>query len=845
MRNLRLSCAIVALISIPAAAFAQSTGSREFDEDIVVSAGSVARGINGVVIPDTQKTKAVLTSDFIQHQTAGQSINEIINQLPGVSFQNNDPYGSAGGTLNIRGFDGSRISQTFDGIPLNDTGNYAIYSNQQVDSELIDQVSVNLGSTDVDSPTASATGSTVNYTTRKPTEDFHIRSNISFGEYNYKRIFGVVDTGVFGPWGTSAWIAASHGTNDVPFNHYGKINKDQYNAKIYQPIGSSGDFVSVAAHYNENRNNFFGSIPLRTDRTQSPTNLAPRVVGTAATNRFPTTADERDYPVNAPCTTDAPQAGIADAPNTCGTSYDERFNPSNTANVRVNSRFSLSDKLVLTVDPFYQYTKANGGGSVNASESRTSAVTTGSAQNPAGLIGYIGGVPYAGGVDLNGDGDVLDRVTMLAPSTTVTNRFGVIANLRYEFSDTQTVRVNYTLDYGHHRQTGEIAPLNADGTPTEYFPIDNPISDSTGHLLQKRDRLSKAILNQVSGEYRGKFFDEKLTLTGGVRAPFFQRKLNNYCFATNATGFVDCFGQNAAANTAYATLHPNYAAPQKRDLKYNKILPSGGFVFNATSDISLYGSYSKSVQVPGTDNLYNSFWFPVGTDAAKPKPESTDNFDTGVRFKSGQIQASVAGWYTNFKNRLASSFDPIENVTVYRNLGTVHKYGVDVDLSYNPIQAITLRAFGSYLKSKILDDVQTGGTAAAPTFALTGGKRESGAPKFTLGANARGTLGPVELGVQYKRTGPRFINDQNLPVFQNNIVVYGAKTPSYNIVDFDVRVHVTPPEARNQTYLQLNVTNLFDKFYVGGFGGTTANNATSFVQIGAPRAISGTVTVSF
>ncbi|MEI9926858.1 MAG: TonB-dependent receptor plug domain-containing protein [Sphingomonas sp.] len=34
------------------------------------------------------------------------------------------PFGSAGGTLTIRGFDSSRISLTFDGIPLNDTGNY-------------------------------------------------------------------------------------------------------------------------------------------------------------------------------------------------------------------------------------------------------------------------------------------------------------------------------------------------------------------------------------------------------------------------------------------------------------------------------------------------------------------------------------------------------------------------------------------------------------------------------------------------------------------------------------------------------------------------------------------------
>src|SRR3546814_1534313 len=99
--------------------------------------------------------------------------------LPGVSFQNNDPFGSAGGTLTIRWFANSRISLTFDGVPLNDSGNYAIYSNQQLDPELIEQVNVNLGTTDVDSPTAAATGPTVNYRTMVPTEDFGVKDRKS------------------------------------------------------------------------------------------------------------------------------------------------------------------------------------------------------------------------------------------------------------------------------------------------------------------------------------------------------------------------------------------------------------------------------------------------------------------------------------------------------------------------------------------------------------------------------------------------------------------------------------------------------------------------------------------
>jgi iron complex outermembrane receptor protein len=111
-------------------------------------------------------------------------------------------------------------------MPLNDTGNYALYSNQLLDPELIDNVNVNLGSTDVDSPTASATGSTVNYRSRNPTEDFHARVVGSTGDFGFMRIFGVVDTGNITKGGLRAWLAASKETNDVFSGGVGKINKN-------------------------------------------------------------------------------------------------------------------------------------------------------------------------------------------------------------------------------------------------------------------------------------------------------------------------------------------------------------------------------------------------------------------------------------------------------------------------------------------------------------------------------------------------------------------------------------------------------------------------------------------
>jgi len=903
MRTHLLIGVAAAAIIFPGAAFAQSTGSTDFENDIVITS-TVTRGVGGVEIPDTPKAKGVLTQEFISRQTPGNSILDTINSLPGVSFQNNDPFGSAGGTLSIRGFDSSRIALTFDGVPLNDTGNYALYSNQQLDPELIEQVNVSYGSTDVDSPTAAASGSTVNYRTIIPTDDFGARLQGSIGDYNFFRVFGLINTGRFTSFGTKAWLSASHAENNVVFNNFGKIRKAQYNGRIYQPIGSNGDFVSISGNYNVNRNNFFGSAPLRLDNNvfsqntttggatpQNPILVtgAVRTAGTGSTNRFPRDRSELPYNV-ARCQVDTADAGVQDATNTCGTTFDERYNPSNTGNIRVSSRFTLAKGLVLNVEPSFQYVKANGGGTVTG---REGVRTIGGVS----YQGFIGGSYYLGR-DLNGDGDILDTctpvgaacsgftgVTFLAPSQTVTHRYGLIAGLRYDLNEDNTIRVSYSHDYGRHRQTGELGRVLSNGFPLDVFPINNPILAANGTIVEKRDRLSFAILDQFAGEYRGKFGG--LTVNIGVRAPFFKRNLNNFCFTTAANGNVDCLGRgNAAANGTYATANPTFSAPQRRTFTYNRVLPNVGAVYKFGDGFAVYANYSKGLQVPGTDNLYQSFFYPLSNPAAHPAPESTDNFDGGLRYTSGKIQATISPWYTRFTNRLAGAFDQDTQQTIYRNLGRVDKYGIDGSISVKPIPEVTLYAFGSYLKSEIKNDVQLGScpatlttanttnnctVAGAPIYALTAGKRESGSPTYSFGGRIAGTFGPVALAAQVKRTGPRYLNDQNLPNLQctsalvNQICptaaatpatytgtrgfvyqVYAAKTPAYTTVDLDARVSLEWLGLNKTTYFQFNVQNVFNQYYVGGFsGGQTTQYAVPFVQIGSPRAFIGTVNVQF
>src|SRR5690606_21183749 len=196
-------------------------------------------------------------------------------------------------------------------------------------------------------------------------------------------------------------------------------------------------------------------------------------------------------------------------------------------------------------------------------------------------------------------------------------------------------------------------------------------------------------------------------------------------FGTNTDGLEAWLAANPTQTVAGVTFDTQ--GPQRRVRKYNKFTPNVGLTYDLTDAFSIFANYSKGVQVPGTDNLYNAFYFPANTPSANPAPETTDNFDAGVRYSSSQVQAQVGLWYTIFNDRLASSFDPETERNVYRNLGRVDKYGIDGSISYRPIPEFSIYAFGSYLKSKIKDDVLNGFDGNGdPIYAETAGKRESG-----------------------------------------------------------------------------------------------------------------------
>ncbi|MDB5440736.1 MAG: TonB-dependent receptor [Caulobacteraceae bacterium] len=824
-RALFATTTLVATLGLASVALAQSSATSELEQDYVtpendtvsavqVNAGqsSIGGGVRAETVP---KSRASINQAFISRQQAGQSVFQSLNQVPGFNFTNNDPYGNSGGNVRIRGFDGARVSLTFDGVPLNDTGNYAIFTNQLLDSEVIETATVNMGTTDVDSPTASATGGTVNVGSRKPPMTFGATLQASEGSFDYHRFLGMLDTGELWGTGAAATIEASR-TKYLKFKGPGELQKTQVNILARRLIGDNGDFFSFGLHYNENRNAFY--------RNLSFAQLA--TLGYHADN-------------DATCTRIAAVKDTGQTDNLCTNFYGVRDNPSNTGNIRGQLKLHAAPNLIFTLDPSFQYVLANGGGytSVAESDGRLKGKTTTFANCSTGS-----------GADLNGDGDCLDTVGLYTPNTTNTYRYGYTTSLIWDLNANNRLRAAITGDYGHHRQSGEYTFLDAVGNPLNVFggkdDFGPKVMTADGSWLQGRDRYSEAFLTQTALEYRGEFMDGKLVVNLGARYPKFTRNLHQYCYTQKGSSNVRCTTENPASGNADGTVNfagvaNTYIRPFHTNFSYSKVLPSVGIDYTISDAQSLYASYAGGLSAPRTDNLYTATI--VNGEVVLPgvQPETTQAWDLGWRYGSNRLIVQAALWYNTFQNRIATSFDPLTGISIDRNVGSVKLYGLDTQLGFRVTPAFFATATVSYNHSALQDNVQVGTSGAGPLYLPTKGKTLVETPTWTYGARIDWSpTSALHLGLQGKRVSKRFSTDVN-----------DQYVDGYTVVDLDARYDL----PIGNSFLQFNVTNLFDEQYLGSISSQTnavaipgiVGASTPTYAVAAPRAYSVTLRAKF
>jgi iron complex outermembrane recepter protein len=848
------------------AAFAQSTGSQTVEGVVVTAKRQISTGGLAVQVHEA-KDQSVVTQDFIKTQVGSSNFAQLIDLLPGVSYSSEDPTGILSGDIRVHGFDGNHVSFTIDGTPINDTGNYAIFPGEYLAAEAIDHITVDLGQTEVDSPTASSVGGTVNIVTKLPSETPLTLLKASGGSYDYGRFYGEYDTGALGPTGIRSFL----GVNYVDANKYhgnGDITRWGVDGRVYQPLAGD-DFVSAAFTYASDRPDFYESSS-RSQFAQFGKSIdfntqwaIPSVTPGKADNVGPTTSPASNPAGTSPFAPGFEQGNDANY-------YRLHPNPVDFGDIRGQSRFDLGHNAILTVDPYLFYTLANGGGTTSLKESDPRLIGSGVAH----------ACPKGGtGVDLNGDGDCLDTVLFYSPSNTQTQRYGVNASLIYDLNDDNRFQLAYTYDYGHHRQTGQFTPIdqltgipdNVFGGKAGYGPT---VNAEDGAILRTRDRLSLAILNQISANYIGKFFDDRLHVNVGLRDPYFERDLNQFCYTLNgSTQYCDSvskasvlnaynmdiathvagatnapnlsmllFGNTTGVNYNNTLGTPNFRFPFKQTYNFNRVLPNAGASYKIDDQQSVYVTFAQGFSAPKTDDLYTS-------DQELVRPESSNQYGIGYRYQGPTITASINGWGATYDNRIVQSFDPNDpTLSIDRNVGSVDLYGLDVEVGWRATEALSFYASGSLEHSSLQDNynltVATGPDAGKSEPFPVKGKELVLTPDQQFALRAQYKIGDVTLGLQGKYQGRRFISDVN-----------DDSIGGFTVFDFDAAYHFTV--WGKQSEIAFNVYNLFDETYftrtstvsnthtVKLANGDTFKTNTPFLFYGAPTTAYVTLKTTF
>ena len=215
--------------------------------------------------------------------------------------------------------------------------------------------------------------------------------------------------------------------------------------------------------------------------------------------------------------------------------------------------------------------------------------------------------------------------------------------------------------------------------------------------------------------------------------------------------------------------------------------------------------------------------------------ETSTNMDLGYRYASDAWTFSGSLYSVDFKNRIATAYNPETALSTDTNVGDVKTRGFELETGYRVNGNWSVYGSLSYTSSKMQSDL----LLTATTSLATSGKQMPDTPEWLAGLRVNYANGAWYGNVDAKFTGNSYstlVNDQSVAA-----ATLVNVTAGYRFAD---------TSWLKKPSVQLNVSNLFDKSYVrinsgsgSNFTQTAASNPTYY--IGAPRFVAVTLRSDF
>jgi iron complex outermembrane receptor protein len=676
---------------------AQSSSALTSSATVVITSEGDKLGTGLIQQEDQARARSNVSRAAVEKALASSNPFQLIDLLPGVSTFSHDPTGMFGGGLQVRGFNSDQLGFTIDGVPVNDSGNFAVYPQEYTDSENLCQLTVTQGTVDIDSPHVGATTGNINIFTCEPELTRRARVAQSVGSLGFRRSFVRFDTGKFAEDRATAFISYSNSFTRK-WKGPGNAQRDHVDAKVRYDLGGGASVSTVLLWNYAINHNILSMSKAQLAQNGRNWDYAPSFVGhlpggsgaQIETSPFP------PY-------------------------YRLSTNPFENAIVRINSFFPLNDKITLKVDPYFWYGFGTGGSQQRIQSESQFLNTATNLKNAQ--------------VDLNGDGDKLDTILISSSSVTRTHRPGVVVSINQ-------VEGSHNLSYGiwyeraHHIQTGPGVLVNSDGSPTDYWlRAGSAIRRPDGSLFQRRDYETISTASQVFLQDTYTVTPDKTILTLGLRTPKIER------------AFTNRPNEGQALPIGYEVVKT-----------YSRVLPSLGLRHQLSNQDQIFAQVTQGFRAPpnfALDNYNIVNGKAVLSNAVKAETSTT--IDVGYRYFGSMLTASATAFMIDFRNRQANGFDPELNKSSYVNVGGVKARGFEFELGTRPIQGFSAYASFSLNDTEIQNNLPFSATYQVPVA----GKEFPLAPKQMAGLSMQYSNGPGYVQLKAKRTGKMFTSLMN------------------------------------------------------------------------------------
>jgi outer membrane receptor protein involved in Fe transport len=282
--------------------------------------------------------------------------------------------------------------------------------------------------------------------------------------------------------------------------------------------------------------------------------------------------------------------------------------------------------------------------------------------------------------------------------------------------------------------------------------------------------------------------------------------------------------------TASAPLGPYLPYDANLAQKEHNLSWRAGLNYKPARDTLLYALVSRGYKAGGYPAALNT----NATEFTPVRQERLTSYEAGAKVSlfNGALRANVAGFYYDYRDKQVLVYIPspiFGLLTAYQNIPKSTVKGIDVDLTFKPVHALTIRPAFTYLKSRAGNFESLSGQGVSQNVK---GNQLNFAPKLTGTVDAEYDF---PLGSRDAFIGGNL--QHNSKAFSDLTETAALKIPNYTT--YDMRIGL---RSQAGWHASLWVHNLTNKYYWTNmiYGGD------SFLKLtGMPRTIGGTFGVNF